>query len=77
MSVECTFIQICNVIRVLGLPATIKRVNVCTLWLKNGPRRKMLLVYVGAGDSSNQPKIEIQSARLTLRRNEKVNVTTA
>ncbi len=25
-----------------------------------GPRTKMLLVYVGAGDSSNQPKIKIQ-----------------
>ena len=27
---------------------------------RNGPRTKMLLVYVGASDSSNQPKIEIQ-----------------
>ena len=26
----------------------------------NRPRAKMLLVYVGAGDRSNQPKIEIQ-----------------
>ena len=25
-----------------------------------GPRTIMLLVYVGAGDSSNQPKIETQ-----------------
>ncbi len=29
-----------------------------------GPRTKMLLVYVGAGDSSNQPKIKIQRQEL-------------
>ena len=39
----------------------------------NGLRTKMLLLYVGPGDSADYPKIEIQTktGRLTLRENEK------